>query len=74
MTQAHIAAPQPLLSTSARAAAAFGVAAVIALIGLGSAQASHTAIDSCTQAFAREATVQVVTLPKVQIVGHRAAA
>ena len=73
MTHAHIAAPQPLLSAPARAAAAFGVAAVMALIGIGSAQASHTAIDTCAENFSRGASVQIVTLPKVEIVGHPAA-
>ena len=72
MTNAHIAAPQPLLSTTVRAAAAFGVAAFIALVGVGTAQASHTAVDTCALNFSRTATVQVVQLPKVEIVGHRA--
>jgi len=74
MNNAYITNPQPLVSTTVRAIAAFGVAAVIALVSLGTAEASHTAVDTCAQNFSRSATVQVVQLPKVEIVGHRHAA
>ncbi|MRD49555.1 hypothetical protein [Caenimonas koreensis] len=73
MTHAHITAPQPLLSTTVRAIAAIGVAAVIGLVGAGTAQASHTAVETCAQSFARTAHVQVVQLPKVEVVARRAA-
>ena len=77
MTHTSIANPQPLLSTTVRAVAAFGVAAVIGLVGLGTAEASHTAVDTCAMNFSRSPAVQVVhvvQLPRVEIVGRRSAA
>jgi hypothetical protein len=72
-TTAKIAAPQPLLSTTSRVVAALGVVAVLAVALLGTARASHEAVDTCAHAFTRSTTVHA-TLPRVEIVGRREAA
>jgi len=65
----HFAAPQPLLSASARIAAAIGVTAVVALAWLGAEQASQQAVQNASESIARGATY--ITLPSVEIVGRR---
>ncbi|MES2632121.1 MAG: hypothetical protein V4669_04070 [Pseudomonadota bacterium] len=71
-TTATIKAPQPLLSIASRATAAMGVVSVLALALMGTAQASHEAVETCTVALSR--STLYVTLPKVEIVGRRDAA
>jgi hypothetical protein len=78
MTATHTAlnaAPQPLVATPARIAAAVAVAAVLALTWLYAEQASHQAVDTTAAAIARSGTqVTRVTLPTVEIMGRRHAA
>ncbi|WP_048439562.1 hypothetical protein [Caenimonas sp. SL110] len=68
-TTANITTPQPLISIASRATAALGVVSVLALALMGTAQASHEAVDTCTVALSR--STLYVTLPKVEIVGRR---
>ncbi|MBG9388654.1 hypothetical protein [Caenimonas aquaedulcis] len=63
------AAPQPLLSLTARIAAGVAVGAAISLVMLGAGQASHQAVQTAAQAFA--GNVQHVKLSTVEIVGRR---
>lgn len=65
----HPAAPQPLLPVSTRIAAAVAVIALVAVTWLYAGQASRYAVDS-TQAVLTPGVLHV-TLPRVEIVGHR---
>ena len=64
-----IAAPQPLLAVPTRVAAAAAVLALVAAAWLYAGQASRYAVDS-TQAVLTPGVMHV-TLPRVEIVGHR---
>jgi hypothetical protein len=64
------AAPQPLLSLSSRIAAAAAVAGVMVLASMGVQQASHEAVHTATETFARGPSH--ITLAPVQVVGRRA--
>lgn len=65
-----VTAPQPQVSRTVRLLAIVAVAAVTALAWLAAEQASHRAVQTASQAFARASTV-TVTLPAVQVVGRR---
>lgn len=60
---------QPLLSARTHAAAAFAVAAFVALAWTGAGQASHQAVEATTAAISGPAVH--VTLPTVAIVAPR---
>jgi hypothetical protein len=64
------AAPQPLLPTASRVAAAIAAAALIGLVSLGAERESRDAVGSAITTFAAAR----VTLPSVEIIGRRGAA
>lgn len=64
--------PQPLVSAGARLATAFAVAAVVSAAWMGAGHESRAAVQSSAAAMAPHTLY--VTLPTVEIVGHREAA
>ena len=68
-TANHVNAPQPLLSAGARFAIAVIVATLATVTWITAERASTQAVQNDVQAFAPGKTY--VTLPSVEIVGHR---
>jgi len=64
--------PRPLLSTGAHLAAIVAVGTLVSLAWVGAEQSSHEAVQTAVQTFAPVAHMTTVTLPPVEIVGHRA--
>jgi hypothetical protein len=69
-TTTRFTALQPLVSVPSRIAVALAVAGVMALAALGAQDASHEAVRTATETFARGPAQ--VTLAPVQVVGRRA--
>ena len=65
----HPAAPKPLLPVGVRIAAAAAVVALVSAAWLYAGQASRYAVDSAQAVLTPG--VMYVTLPRVEIVGHR---
>jgi hypothetical protein len=63
--------PRPLLSTRVHLAAIVAVGTLVSLAWVGAEQSSHEAVQSAVQTFAPVAHVTRITLPTVEIVGHR---
>jgi hypothetical protein len=63
--------PRPLLSTRVHLAAIVAVGTLVSLAWVGAEQSSHEAVQSAVQTFAPVAHMTTVTLPRVEIVGHR---
>ena len=64
---------QPILSLPARIASAVAVAGLLVLTAMTAQQASHQAVQTASESFAREPAT-VYALEPVQIVGRRTSA